>query len=738
MRCWTDGNRSAFWKDGRLEWVCGDEVQTFEGFDGGRLYGPGGALAVHPSRDVVWVGGDRCATWRIDIASGARQRFDLPLADLCYLNDHELWGISGYDDALEHDATRRLLRFEDAADAQVETLQLPRVRAIRWPYGAAYQSSAPYRNDENLSAYADFRMTRSARGICIASTDGYIWGFPHDAKPFGWVVSPVYQGWLVAELVDSGVLATAQHNGRTGEVVRIDDDGCWVDAYDSVWNPISPAVQVTDGYLLGWNFNGARILGDTPFHPAFEIDGFGIELVDLHAAADGSMAVWVNRTERGVLRKQDAQWVIEAWRDEQFTQLGDAQGGSAGYTNEKEEDKWAEFYRAVAELGPFKPWKWQREYLSEFPELSPAIPDLLRAEELIAMLEKTRDSADPRLLESTVKYFRWNFPWYAWSLERLQKPRQTVFEILLRDDTLRRPTRAQARALAARAGDPELTDFERFHAQISLSTVRDADLNALSVEEVLDTMLRDAIEKASIAEQSVGVRGARLSGRLFPAGIGWSALVHLEDDSLLGIHCDFLRPNALSAPSTGDEAAIWFSAEGTYAERALVDLEIQVEHFKDHAHRLQIDAREPSISINCLVNFRGLFCPGVHDIDQAVALAAREIDLTGWYASSDADGVTLSVFADDLQNPQPCQNPEPHPGARGLVDRLVADELLELTGELSSAQLRRVQWILFSGLDSEQLIKSLEDTLLAMEVVDDLFGTGEELSACVAQILNAL
>lgn len=735
MRCWTDGKRSAFWKNGRLDWVSGAEVKSFEGFDQVWAFGPTGALAVHPTRDVVWVGGDRCGTWRIDIASGARRPFSESLADLCYRDADELWAIQNIVDADGRVTGRRMVRFADAADAELEAIEPPQPRPIRWPYGAAYKSSAPPRTDEQMSGHATFRMTRTEHGICVASTDGFIWGFPRHGDPFGWAVAPVYQGWLVAELVEHGVLATAQHNGRTGEVVLINQDGCWTEAYDSRWNPISPAVVMDRQYFLGWNTRFLRSLTAGPLRPTHDDIGPAPQIEDLHAAADESMAVWLNVNDHGAIQMVDGYWTIVSASDpEKYALDEDELFAADGGMDIGEESFWAEYYRSVKELGPGQPWTWERKYLPEFPELSPAIPDLERAEGIIDRLEAARSLGTPKALSVALRHMRWNFPSHNWSEEWLKAPRLSVYRMLLREDVPRRLTRKQVRLMSARAIDPELSEFERFHARECLMVADHAALDGLSLEEARDALFRDFVERAELDGEALKVVRARLGGRVFSGGIGWSGVLHLND-SVLGFHCDYLSPDGLSMEDQSSREESWVPADGTYNGREIHDLEVAVELFEGRAHRLALSATEPEIDVNCIVNFRGLSCPGITEIGRAIELAAREVDLDGWYAEVREEGVMLSVFADDLKDPTPCQNPAPHPATRRLIERLVQQELLDLSAPLSPEELRRVQWVLFSGLPDAGLIEQLEKTLFAMDAVADLFGTAEALAAVVSEVL---
>lgn len=96
IRCWTDGNRSAYWREGRLEWVSDGEVVPFEDFgEPSPSYGPVDALAVHPTEDVVWLGAYGCHTWRVDVRSREQTCIEQPLANICYVGEAELWAVTG-------------------------------------------------------------------------------------------------------------------------------------------------------------------------------------------------------------------------------------------------------------------------------------------------------------------------------------------------------------------------------------------------------------------------------------------------------------------------------------------------------------------------------------------------------------------------------------------------------------------------------------------------------------------
>ncbi|QDG49371.1 hypothetical protein FIV42_01055 [Persicimonas caeni] len=714
MRCWTDGNRSVFREGRRLDWVKDGVARSLDGFDEASSYGPFDALAVHPSKDVVWIGGDRCATWRVDMSTGERRRFDTTVADLCYVNEDEIWAVSGTDSSTGVSGSRRMLRFGDSAAAAPTEFELPATRPVRWPYGPAYAYGAAPADGQRLSPFEEIRITTTRHGICIASSGGFIWGFPNDAAPFGWQVAPVYQGWLVARLTDEGVLATALQNGRTGEIVLFDHDGCWYDAFDTQWRSISPAVPVVDGYLVGWDADSARVLAGHPMQTVIE-GVVGARITDLEVADDGSFAVWVGPGERGSIRRKDGQWV-----------------------SRRSEDIYdADVLRRVADpVVSLARWTWERIDAPSIPELSPAVPDPERTEELVETVRQARDTDSPATREKLLAEANRQFPWHPWKDEDLRKPKESVYWRLMRETAPPRPTRRQMRALAARLLDPDLSDFEHFHARACLSGSPHAEVDGRDVDDVLDSALRGPEEQVSISGRNYRVRRARLSGALDNSGVRWTAIVDLFDGPTIALETQALAPQSLTGAVESNAGKS--TAEGTVGEDPVSRARLEVDRDGDHAHRLMGESRDPTMWFECTANFRGLVLPTCDHVADAVALAARHVDLTGWYAESIDGGVRLSVFEADLHHPMACENPAPDPAAHQLIDRLVVEDLLLIDRPFTDDELRTIQWALFAGGSVDERAELIEDALFELDAVAELFGTTDDFARVVAATLGEL
>lgn len=559
-----------------------------------------------------------------------------------------------------------------------------------------------------MAGLATYRMTANSHGVCLASSGGYIWGFPHDAEPFGWKVPEVYQGWLVARLTEEGVLATAEHDGRTGEVVLLDYDGCWYDAFDSQWNSLTPAVSVRDGYLVGLE-DEVGLLGGHPLRKICE-DVVGDDPYDAHASEDGEVVVWVGASDRGVVRRRDGDWINE--RHDMPCET--------------------ESLRPVAEATQDLPrWTWQRRNVPELPELSPAIPAPKRTEELIDKVRRARDADASAIRDQWMEEIRQEFPWLEWESQHLEEPRATVFKRLRREVMPPRPTRRQVRVLAQRAFDPGLSEFERFHGRVCFPGELPADTDGASIDDLLDTGLLFGDEVATVQGEEFQIRRASLSGRLTGEGVRWRAEVDLRGSPTIVLETNTLPDGALTEGAGEGDQLDWMSAEGTYGTEPLSDSRIGVEPFYQHAHRLHVESRSLEMWFECPANFRGLRCVDCDSVQNAMELAARHIDLEGWYVEPTDDGFCFSPFAADLEAGQPCQKQAPDRVVVEIVDQLVDDELVILSRDLTDDELRRLQKAFYSGDSARRRVECLEEVLFDLDAVEELFGTTDQLVSVV-------
>lgn len=275
MRVWTDGQRILHLEKGSLSLIEQGGVRSLGAADASR-YSPTGALAVSPDGATAWVAGEDRKATRVGLADGSRESFGWTLVDATYESPGQLLGLRLLEKQME------LVRFTDAEPEMLTPVVLPPVRPIAWPFGAAYQFAA---YEPEWSRYGEARATTTEHGSAVAHVSGLLFVRWADGSEVLWQTVPIYQGWICAYVHADGVVVSAVHNGRTGEVVWLDREGLWVDGFDSQWKRMGPCVPSPRGFI-GWvDEDVVRFEG----HPRRIIERAHVGGMDADVSVDASL-----------------------------------------------------------------------------------------------------------------------------------------------------------------------------------------------------------------------------------------------------------------------------------------------------------------------------------------------------------------------------------------------------------------------------------------------------------------
>lgn len=284
-------------------------------------YAPVGPLAVDPSGRRAWVRANDGRANRVNLDTGEIEAFDFELRDAVYDPSGLLFAAIG---APSDDL--RLVELSDDTPLVHREISLPDPRRIHWPYSPPYRSAV-----YDLDWHGALRLSATRWGVALAHVNGTLWARFSDGHQRAWRMPPVYQGWTCAYPHQDGLVVTSMHNGRTGEIVWLDREGVWHDAYDSRWSAVGPCVPTCRGFLAPIDDELVRF------------EGFPATITQLASVGGSPTDTAVDLAlERVVIDYGDCRAVLNATDDAVTVRIG------------REDSR--EAFEHTAEPGPKQPW----------------------------------------------------------------------------------------------------------------------------------------------------------------------------------------------------------------------------------------------------------------------------------------------------------------------------------------------------------------------------------------------
>jgi hypothetical protein len=632
-------------------------------------YHPAGALAISPGGKLAWTAGDDGLARRVDLASGTVESFDLRLVDAAYVGAGELVGV------IEQGGRLALVEWSDADPAGLRPVALPPEQRVDWPYGSPYQFGTYTTPD--WDPQTSVRIAASPWGTVVAQSNGLVCLRSIDGRWRCVRVAFAYQGWICGFAHPEGVVITSLHNARTGDVVWLDEQLRWVDAFDSAWTPIAPCVPVGDGFVTGMDdelvrFEGypTRIIarahvGGRAEDASITRDGaafdFGERLVRI--SPDGrEIESWTPSGERNRLH-----WKAEA--------------------TPRREPKWTWQGHEDPDLGVV--WRPDPERLASFVERVRQHPEAIA--ELPGVQPKPEEVA--------------------------QDPEQAVVRLLKRyaASPVRRPS--LERILRRLGPEPERDAFLRAALRASLP----AEWANLVPTLPIDAWIRanvPGLHGGTSEDEKVEWAEVTADPSDSPA---WCVRVGLASGAERCFRFDGFRSGALSStPSEGEDGFF----EGRDDEG---DYELTVKPIAGFALGVQIESMARGV----------LLCTGA--LWKRVELASPD-ELRRLYYDGDADGLfvgrsgdgwVVDLTPDDLEGARPASRPSPRPEARALLEALVEQDQLALHGEVDADLEWAAEVAAWGPSSIDRAAEKLEEALVEHASVDELFAGAEELAEAI-------
>lgn len=197
---------------------------------------PTAPLALNFDGSTAWFADGRGKASRLCLADGSIERFSWKLIDAAYEAPGRLVGFRPKGKRMQ------LVRFSDADPENLDVVALPEAKDLQWPF-----APPTARWSEKWTSYEQACVTRSPHGVAATHAAGFLWIRWADNTETLWRIPTVSQGWLAAYVCDGGVVVTAVHNGRQGEIVWFDRSGFWVDAHRG--RTMGPCVPTRDGFV---------------------------------------------------------------------------------------------------------------------------------------------------------------------------------------------------------------------------------------------------------------------------------------------------------------------------------------------------------------------------------------------------------------------------------------------------------------------------------------------------------
>lgn len=632
-------------------------------------YHPAGALAISPGGTLVWTAGDDGLARRVDLASGTVETFDLRLVDAAYVGAGELVGV------IEQGGRLALVEWSDADPAALRPVALPPEQRVDWPYASPYQFGTYTTPD--WDPQTSVRVAASPWGTVVAQSNGIVCLRSTDGRWRSVRVAFAYQGWICGFAHSEGVVITSLHNARTGDVVWLDEELRWVDAFDSAWTPIAPCVPVGDGFITAMDDELLRFEGHpTRIVARAHVGGRG---EDASITPDGAALDFGGR----LVRISPDGREIESWT----------------LSGERDRLEWKT--EATPRREP--KWTWRRH---EDPDLG------------------TVWRPDPERLASFIERVR-QHPEAIAELPGVQpKP----------EDVAQDPEQAVVRLLKRHAASPiGLPSLERILRRLGPEPERDPFLRAAlraSVPgpwaDLVPTLPIDAWIRANVpclyggTSDGETVEWAVLTADLSDAP-AWCVRAGLANDAERCFRFAGFRSDALSStPSDGEDG--FFEGrddEGDYELTlkpvAGIALGVRVESM-DRGVLMRTGALWKRVELASPDELRRLYYDG---------------DADGLFLGRSGDGWVVDLRPDGLDDARPTSRPSPRPEARALVEALVEQEHLAFRGEVDDELAWAVEVAAWGPASIDRAAEELEKALVEHASVDELFAGGEELAEAI-------
>lgn len=633
-------------------------------------YSPSGALALSPDGATALHAKEGDVACKTDLLSGRAESLEMRWIDVAYADEETIV-------ALLRDGDEIRVAELDAKTLTPRMLDLPAPTPIHWPYGTPYRFGVYV--DEDWSSSSTVRISATRWGLVIAQSSGLV----HVRRPNGqwlsWRVAFAYQGWICGYCHEHGVVFTSVHNGRTADVVWVDDDGIWYDCYASDWESMSPCVPCGRGFVAGLGDDLIRFEG----YPATIVSrcSMGGRCEDMTTDPSGQTAV-------GAFESRLVRVTGDRSRVHVFSKVG------------AWEDDELEFVAEPVELSRIP-------YLSH---LDPALgrlhcPDPQTVQALIDGMQ-----TDPTVLD-------W-LPGVQSSAEATNAV-EAVLQAL--DRTPYRPHDKDT-LLAVLARLQEDAPADVFVAW-SLRQALPQAWRGLKPSPPFDRWLRDHVVLLCEGTPTAGVQRVIITADLDRAP-SWGVRIERRSGRPQWIRLEEFEPGILAEGAVPDQDDSWDGMRG----ETTVDVKITPHNGMSFTVTIHDDDGET------LLHADALFDPIVVSDPDDVRRLYYDANADGLFLGQRDGRWVVDSGPKNLEGVRPLSAPKPLPHFRERLLQMVADEWLALhacTEDLCWA----VEVAVLGSDQSEGVIAQvLEDLLLEHDAVDDLFADTEQLRAAVVEL----